>query len=269
MSHWPALSGSTWPRGGSLAPTGETLIVLIVGQSNCEGRDPTLIQPASNLNAQKLEMDGALYPYAEPGISDTNSVYPAVSHVSAQTMGASFIDRMRALGYSKRILIVNSPKSGSLSQQWADSVPLGDNPTNILGVARLRARAALTYYPGARCITVIYQGESDAILVGDASAHQANWTTVLASWRPFLTSLGGAQAAKNTYNMRLPATPSSTGTFWTTVDAQKVSHAAADSAMRLPQCADGPWFGSGNLHLDRVGQAGNGLALANSVILDM
>ncbi len=248
---------------------GPPLIVATVGQSNLEGRDLTLIQPSNPFRSFKLDYDGVLYTYAEPGISDVNSLYPAETHTSAQSMFSSFVDRMRALNFAKRIVIVNSPKSGSLSSQWAAGVPLGSSPTNIYGIARLRVQAALQRFPGAQVAIVEYQGESDAILNADASAHQANWTTVLADYRAFILACGGRLGSINTYNLRLPVTAWTGGPFWTTVDAQKVSHAGADPAMRLVQCADGPWVDGAFLHLNRFGQQGNGIALANAMILDM
>jgi hypothetical protein len=254
--------------GAQGSPAGTDILALF-GQSNCEGRDATLIQPANATDSFKFDMDGRLYTYAEPGISDVNSIWPAVSHISAQTIFSSCIDRLRVLGATRRLVVVNSPKSGSLSSQWAAAIPQGSSPATIYGVARLRIQAALAIFPGARVFIGLYQGESDAILEADALQHRANWTAVLADFRAFILACGGSLGAKNTYNMRLPVTPASASPFWTTVDDQKIAHAAADSAMRLVQAADGPWTTSGNLHLNRFGMQSTGIAYANSLILDM
>lgn len=263
--------------GATAGGSGNTLVIAVLGQSNGEGRDPSLQQPTSG-RLYKLGHDMFFAPYSEPSGDPTNNIY-SFSHTGAgQSCFGALVDALRAQGVTDDIIIVNCCVGGTGSNTingWANSVSTSPPLANsLLGVAKYRILSALRNVPNPRFACVIWQGESDSDTLAHAQAWNTNWDVIrteLETWIPARKDWAGnpVQWWKNTHYwvIKLPPTAWTLGPNWQDVRTAQDNFKNAHADVAIVQAANGPWLATDNLHLVTAAQISTGTAVGNSMAL--
>ncbi len=203
--------GKSWASGYSTAAafgngSNAWLVVVVPAQSNGAGRGTT---PGPTVAASDAiychYADGNMDVFTEPSADPTNAVGGmSVDSGAATSMFGRMALRLRELGETRNIMIVNTAIGSTDSPAWASNLTTNPPPINSpVGALKHRVMEALKA-PNAELVTVIYQGESNTDVGGESASWPTNWGAILDELN---TYFGAAYVkTKRHFVCNLPAT---------------------------------------------------------------
>lgn len=254
--------GLRWKGGYTASSTfgngsNGTLVIGILGQSNDSGRGAsgyTSVYAGTTNQGYVLYSDNYLDVASEPTAypADVIGGAAADSTQAATSYVTRMIDRLRANGETRNIIVVNCAIGGTTSANWNALATTSPPPINgSLGNAKHRISEALKA-PNSKLMLVLGQGESNT--VGTAGSTVTDWTT---HWGGICDHLNTYFAGKfdKTHHfvfrkLHQTAWTLSTSTNWADLRTAQDAIVAARSDAVIAQTHNGPFLLSDNLHVD-------------------